>query len=252
MNQKAIQTAPIGTFVQESERVFKLAEFLSQSDIIPKHFQGRKANCFLALEMSQRLGINFFELVNGLYVVHGTPAFSGAFTISRINASGLFQSGLNFSTEGEGPTLKVTAYAKKHDGSMCSATVSMEMAKQEGWTKNIKYKTMPEHMLTYRAATFFCRRYCPEILMGARTADEVEDIIASKRPDKQVVEMIEAEKPTEEDIKKLENLMVTAAEVEIPQSAIDAVYKKLNLDDKASVLRGINFLETMINDKVNS
>ena len=35
---------------------------------------------------------------------------------------------------------------------------------------------MPEQMLMYRAASFFARTYCPEVLMGFSTADEVEDI----------------------------------------------------------------------------
>ena len=35
---------------------------------------------------------------------------------------------------------------------------------------------MPELMLRYRAATLFGRLYAPEILMGMRTQDEIEDI----------------------------------------------------------------------------
>jgi hypothetical protein len=35
---------------------------------------------------------------------------------------------------------------------------------------------MPEQMLMYRAATFFCRVFCPEVLAGVATADEIIDI----------------------------------------------------------------------------
>ena len=61
----------------------------------------------------------------------------------------------------------------------------MQMADAEGWTKKngSKWKTMPELMLSYRAATFFGRMYCPDLLMGMQTADEVEDIQASKEPE---------------------------------------------------------------------
>ena len=54
----------------------------------------------------------------------------------------------------------------------------MQMAKDEGWsTKNgSKWKTMPEQMLRYRSASFFGRIYAPEILMGFKTTDEVEDM----------------------------------------------------------------------------
>ena len=41
---------------------------------------------------------------------------------------------------------------------------------------------MPELMLAYRAAAFFARVYCPEILMGVQVEGEVED---SERPQPQ-------------------------------------------------------------------
>lgn len=56
--------------------------------------------------------------------------------------------------------------------------VSIQMAKDEGWygRKGSKWKTMPELMLRYRAAAFFGRLYAPEILMGMKATDEIEDI----------------------------------------------------------------------------
>jgi len=240
-------------FVQESERVFKLAEFLASSDIIPKHFQGKKANCFIALEMSQRLGINFFELVNGLYVVHGSPGFSGAFIISLINRSNLFKTDLNFKIEGEKEELKVTAWAYKKTGQLCKAEVGMDMAKAEGWVKNPKYKTMPEQMLIYRSAAFFCRRYCPQILMGAKTMDEIEDIRFSSQKEKEP-ETIEMKKSTTtknelNDLhEKLEKVMRESVEAGIHENSIDMIYKRINLDDSENIKSAIKFLEEMLKD----
>ena len=56
--------------------------------------------------------------------------------------------------------------------------ITLKMARDEGWmNKNgSKWKTMPEQMLKYRAAAFFARTECPEVLMGFQTADEVEDV----------------------------------------------------------------------------
>ena len=56
------------------------------------------------------------------------------------------------------------------------STVSIAMAKAEGWTRNTKWKTMPEQMLKYRAATFFGRQYIPDLLLGVQTSEEVVDI----------------------------------------------------------------------------
>ena len=52
----------------------------------------------------------------------------------------------------------------------------MRMARQEGWTKNSKYQSMPELMLRNRAATFFGRQYIPDLLLGVQTSEEVVDI----------------------------------------------------------------------------
>ena len=52
----------------------------------------------------------------------------------------------------------------------------MKMARQEGWTKNSKYQSMPELMLRNRAATFFGRQYIPDLLLGVQTSEEVVDI----------------------------------------------------------------------------
>jgi len=244
----AIQTAPTNSIIQESERIFKLADFLSGSDIIPKHFQGKKANCFLALEMSNRLGINFFELVNGLYVVHGRPAFSGAFIISMINRSNLFVGGLNFDIGGEGNNIWVKAYAVKPTKVKCSATVSMQMAIQEGWAKNTKYQTMPEQMLTYRAASFFCRRHCPEILMGSHTEHEIEDMkIAGEIETVYSTPMLDM--PSDALLDNLEITMKNAIDAGVEKEKIDDIYSKLNFDNRDSIKQGIDFLANLLADK---
>jgi hypothetical protein len=86
---------------------------------------------------------------------------------------------LNFETTGKGADLSCFAYATSKDGTLCKGpVVTMEMAKAEGWIdKNgSKWKTMPEVMIRYRAASFFGKQYCPEILMGLQSTEEVIDI----------------------------------------------------------------------------
>jgi len=238
--------------LMNQERVFKLADFLSKSDIIPKHFQGKPANVFIALEMANRLQIDFFELANGLYVVHGSPAFSGTFTIGRINASGKFKTKLNFKTEGTGNEMQVTAYAQDETGELCSATVGMPMAIAEGWTKNTKYKSMPEHMLTYRAATFFCRRHCPEVMLGTRTVEEVQDqhIVETIEAPSIVKEIVKEDitKSNDQNVSKLTKLIDEASSMGIPDSALAKINVDLQVPSK--VEQAISFLEVMISDKL--
>ncbi len=53
------------------------------------------------------------------------------------------------------------------------------MAEAAGWTKNPKYRSMPEHMLRYRSATLLIRLYAPEVMHGYSTAAELRDISAA-------------------------------------------------------------------------
>ena len=50
------------------------------------------------------------------------------------------------------------------------------MAKDEKWTvNNKKWENMPDVMLSYRAASFFSRAYCPDLTGGFHSSDELSD-----------------------------------------------------------------------------
>jgi hypothetical protein len=52
------------------------------------------------------------------------------------------------------------------------------MVKAENWLDKAgsKWKTMPEQMFKYRCAAFFARTYCPEVLNGLQTVEELRDV----------------------------------------------------------------------------
>ena len=158
---------------------FQLAKMMSDSQLVPKAYQGKPADVMIAMEMAKFLNVSVIEILSGLFMVGGKPSFTSQFAISLANRKGPFASGINYRSAGDSlEKLVVTAYGiHKTSGEEMSATVSMEMARKEGWTaKNPKYQSMPEHMLRYRAATFLIRQYCPEVLMGHNTDDELKDI----------------------------------------------------------------------------
>lgn len=163
------------------EHLGAMAKALSSSTLVPQHFQGNQANCFIGLLVAAELGLNPFVTLQNLYVVHGTPAFSSKFLIALANRSGIFEGPLHIEETGEGENLVVTCSAvHKTTGKTCSMSASMQMAKAEGWTKNSKYASMPGVMLGYRAASLFVRRYCPEVtLMGIQAVEEVDDMHAA-------------------------------------------------------------------------
>lgn len=62
--------------------------------------------------------------------------------------------------------------------------VSLSLAIKDGWyhRSDSKWKSMPDVMLNYRAATFFGRLYAPELMMGLQTVEEIEDVGGVETP----------------------------------------------------------------------
>lgn len=171
---------------------FKMAGKLSESALIPREYQGRPENCLVALDIANRLGMSPLMIMQNLYLVHGKPSWSGTFCAAAVNGCGRF-SPLEYVEVGEPgkPSWGYYASAKRlSDGNRCnSEVITMAMASAEGWLNKpgSKWKTMPGQMMRYRAATFFARAYCPDILLGYRTKDEVQDISGYEEEGKQTV-----------------------------------------------------------------
>lgn len=165
-----------GEAFEQGQRVAKM---LAQTTMIPKDYQGNVANCLVALEMANRIGVSPLMVMQNLHIIHGRPSWSATYLIACINTSGKF-SPLRFVVTGEGDAKSCYAVAKDlASGEMLEGpAVSIAMAKKEGWygKTGSKWQTMEDLMLRYRAAAFFSRLYAPEVAMGLHTTDEVQDI----------------------------------------------------------------------------
>jgi hypothetical protein len=158
-----------------------MARRFAASTLVPKHLQGREDDCFIALVMADQLGENPLMVMQNIVIVSGTAGWKATFVIARANRLGPFTGPIEFRTEGKGPTLSVTAYATvKVTGRTVEKRVDMAMAEAAKWTSNPKYKEIPEQMLSYRAACFLVRLYCPEVLLGMQSEDELVDVRASR------------------------------------------------------------------------
>ena len=163
----------------------RAAKTLAYSSMVPDTFKAGKlqehvavANCMIALDMALRLKMNPMMVMQNMYIVGGRPSWSASFLVAAINKSGLFKTPLRYKQTGQGDDFGCIAWAVDHSGEILESTrITIKMAKADGWyAKNgSKWQTMPEQMLKYRAASFFCRAYCPEVAMGMQTADENRD-----------------------------------------------------------------------------
>lgn len=154
------------------------AERYAKSSMVPQNYRGNQADCYVAVEMAERMNVSPLMVMQNLYVVKGKPSWSGQACMAMIRNCGTFR-GVRHVYVGTPGTESRGCYVEALDAvtgeKVIGVTVTIAMAKAEGWTSNPKWRNMPELMLAYRASTFFARVHCPEMLMGCSTEGEVED-----------------------------------------------------------------------------
>lgn len=166
----------------------RMARALCSSTLVPENYRGEAniGNALIALELSHRVGASVMAVMQSMTPIHGKPSWSAAFLIATVNTCGRF-SPLRFRWQGQEGTdnwgCRAVAKEKESGEELVGSLITIGMAKAEGWYSKAgsKWKTMPEQMLTYRAAAFWTRAYAPELSLGMVTSEEAHDIAATER-----------------------------------------------------------------------
>lgn len=187
------------------EHTQRVARMLTETTLVPDNFRGKEnlGNAVIALNMATRLGADVLAVMQSIYIVYGKPSWASTFIIALINSSKRFDGILRYRMSGSGNERTCVAWVKSRDGEILeSPESSIQMAIAEGWygKNGSKWKTMPDLMLRYRAATFFGRFYCPDLMLGMRSTEEVIDI--------------ESENVTPKAEPKAASMFVSSAEVQ--------------------------------------
>lgn len=174
------------TAVEIEEKTFALAQrkakVYADSSLVPKEYHKNIGNVLIAQNMAARMGADPLMVMQNLYIVHGKPGWSSQFLIACFNGSGRFAA-IKYKFVGNrgDDTYGCIAYTTElsSDEVIEGPCVTIGMAKAEGWhgKNGSKWKTMPDLMLRYRAATFLVRCTAPEIGLGLQTREEIYDTV---------------------------------------------------------------------------
>lgn len=175
-----VQQNQLELFDNKFESISKMANVLCKSTIVPDRYRGEQnfGNCFIAVDMAMRCQMNPLMVMQNLYEVHGTPSWSSKFLIAAVNACGRFTPlKYEFRNDEKGVGCRAYATDKATGETLYGSWITWAMVQNEGWASKSgsKWKTMPEQMFRYRAASYWVNAYAPEISMGFLTQDEVED-----------------------------------------------------------------------------
>lgn len=129
------------------------------------------ANCFLVVEQSFRWGMSPFAVAPETYVVGGKLAYQGKLVLAVVNELAGLESRLRFQWAGEGTERQITISGRFRGESVDREdTVVWSKVKtdNQAWTKD------PDQKLLYTGILHWARRWCPEVVLGVKSREDVE------------------------------------------------------------------------------
>lgn len=183
--------------VELFENTQRMAKLLAVSNIAPQQYRGNIADCVVAIDIANRMGLSPLVVMQNSQIVHGNFSWKGTATKAMIDSCKKYTK-TRYVEVGERGKDSWGFYleAIDKDGEIVKGvTVDIAMAKKEGWwQRNPKWANLTELMLKYRASAFFMRTECAGLAMGFLTSEENEDVYNSKHgKTNNVVEILDDE-----------------------------------------------------------
>ncbi|HFT6991369.1 MAG: hypothetical protein KH046_00665 [Stenotrophomonas maltophilia] len=173
--QTAIAAQPRQQFdlsPQTFEQALTFCDYLADSDLVPKDFKGKPANCLIAIQWGAELGLKPLQALQNLAIINGRPALWGDAVIALVRSSPLCE----YITEADDGGTAVCR-VKRRGESEEVRTFSMDDAKVAGLLgKSGPWTQYPKRMRQMRARAFALRDVFPDVLRGMPIAEEVMDI----------------------------------------------------------------------------
>jgi hypothetical protein len=162
-------TALIPTSLDEAAR---LAKIMSDMSLVPRHLQGKPADCMLVIEAAMRWRMSPFAVAQATSVVQGRLNYEGKLVAAALHTSGVLSSRLRYDYEGEGEGRAVVVSAMVA-GEKEPRSLRIEFAKVR--TDNKLWVTQPDQQLSYAGARIWGRRFAPEVMLGVYAPQEFDD-----------------------------------------------------------------------------
>lgn len=190
-NQLIVKKSETSLFQQGDTfpNAIKFADYLAKSKFVPPDFQNNPYNCLAALDISQRLGMSYLTVMQGMPAVKGRLGMTGQFATTLLMDSGLVEMPIkyDFKRDSKGKIQEATCTVRlKGSGETLSETLTWATVAANEWDKDITtkngYKMVsnwnkdPDMMFRYRTVLRLCRIHFPHVLQGLYTKEELYEM----------------------------------------------------------------------------
>ncbi|MGI8160222.1 RecT family recombinase [Enterococcus faecalis] len=174
-------------------QLVRFAELMSQSKAtVPKHLEGKPADCLAVTMQAAQWGINPFAVAQKTHVVKGEMlGYEAQLVNAVVSSSSLLATRLNYRWSGDwsnvngktdkSPNLTVTVSAVlKGEAEPRELTISMAQA---GVANFSLWEQDPRQQLAYLCTKRWARLHAPDVLLGVYTPDELQETAPRVEPD---------------------------------------------------------------------
>ena len=164
-------------------RIESMAARMATSKITtPKHLQGNEGDCMAIIMQAMQWGMNPYAVAQKTHLVNGTLGYEAQLVNAVITARAPVKERLHFEWYGDwskvsgkddkSPTLGVRVSATLR-GESAPRVIDISMA-QVGPVRNSPlWAADPRQQIAYLATKRWARLYCPDVILGVYTPDEV-------------------------------------------------------------------------------
>lgn len=156
---------------QTFEQALTFANYLADSDLVPKDFKGKPGNCLIAMQWGSEIGLKPLQALSNIAVINGRAALWGDAVIALVRGSSLCESVIE-TDDGTTATCRVKRRGEPEQVrtfSMADAQAAGLAGKQGPWAQ------YPKRMRQMRARAFALRDVFPDVLRGLPVAEELMD-----------------------------------------------------------------------------
>lgn len=174
----ATQTPQFDLSPQTFEQALTFANYMADSDMVPKDFKGKPGNCLIAMQWGFEVGLKPLQALQGIAVINGRPSIWGDALLSLVLSSPVCKDVIE-RYEGQGEDYKAVCIAQRHGRADKMAEFSLRDAKAAGLLgKQGPWTQYRDRMLKQRARAFALRDQFADVIKGLAVAEEAGDIPA--------------------------------------------------------------------------
>lgn len=157
---------------QTFEQALTFSDYLANSDMVPKDFKGKPANCLIAMQWGAELGLKPMQAIQNIAIINGRPSLWGDAMLALVLSSPLCE----YVTEDWQADGTAICRAKRRGSPEQSRTFSDADAQLAGLKgKAGPWTTGPKRMRQLRARAFALRDVFTDVLRGLAMAEEIMD-----------------------------------------------------------------------------